>query len=335
MGPLPYCARTVGAEAHAVRVLAVANWDPARTPTPWAAQRLEALRRAGVEVELLCEPCVRDPRGYLRLWSALGRRLADERFDLVAPLYGSLLGLLCAVQRRVPCVVSFAGSDLNGEPPGSAALPQLASQLSAVLARAVSVHNPRMRQALWWPPARRRAHVLFDGVDTRRFRPLPRAEARRRRDLPPFGPRMLFVALSAEQRLVKRLALARQAVARLDGAALDVAARVPFDEMPDVYAAADALLVTSAAEGSPNCIKEALACGVPVVTVDTGDARALVDGLTNCAVVPASAGALASALGRVIADGRGCPDGPARVAERYSLAAAAARFVALYELALR
>lgn len=321
-----------------MRVLAVANWDPATTQQSWAGERLEALRRAGVEVELLAVECVRDRRGYLTLWRQLHERLAQSRYDLVAPLYGSLLGLLCAAQRRVPCVVSFAGSDLNGPPArrgrGALSASASASQLSALLARRVSVHNPGMRAALWWPPARRRAAVLCDGIDTARFRPLARDEARRRRGLPVDGARVVFVATNVGVRPVKRVELARAAVARLPGVTLEVVSGVPFSAMPDVYASADALLLTSHAEGSPNCVKEALACARPVVAVDVGDVRQILDGLTNCAVVPPDAGALAAALAAALADGRGCPDGPARVAARYSLEAVGARFAAFFAGAL-
>src|SRR5689334_9943203 len=97
-----------------LRVLAVANWDPARLPTPWAEQRLAALRRAGLEVELLAVECVTDKRGYWKLWTSMSERLRRGDIDLVAPLYGSFLGLLCAARRGVKCAVSFAGSDLNG-----------------------------------------------------------------------------------------------------------------------------------------------------------------------------------------------------------------------------
>ena len=319
-----------------MRVLAVMNWDPATTPTAWAAQRIEALRRAGVEVEILAEECVRDRRGYWRLWTALRRRLGRERFDLVVPLYGSFLGLLCAAQRRVPCVVSFAGSDLNGTPDRRSleALCVPASQLAAVLARRVSVHNEGMRRRLFWPPARRRAPVLSDGIDVGRFVPRPRGEARRRRGLPERGARVLFVATRVGDRPGKRLALARAAVARLDGVTLEIVSDVPFAEMPDVYASADALVLTSFAEGSPNCVKEALACAIPVVAVDVGDVRELLDGLTNCAVVPPEPEALARALAAALADGRGCPDGPARIAARYSLDAVGRRFADFFAAAL-
>lgn len=317
-----------------MRVLFVANWDPAHEPMTWAMQRLEALRRVGVEVELLAEECIRDRGGYWRLWRALDERLRGGRFDLVAPLYGSLLGLLCAAQRHVPCALSFVGSDLNGTPAWRELLCVPASQLAAVLARAVSVHNPRMRSRLWWPPARRVAQVLSDGIDVTRFVPQPRAEARLRRRLPVAGSRVVFVATRVEDRPGKRLALAKATVARVPGVTLEVVSRVPFDQMPLVYASADVLLLTSRAEGSPNCVKEALACALPVVAVDAGDVREVLDGLTNSCVVPDDADALAAAIYRVLADGRGCPDGPARIAERYSLEATGRRFAAFYHRAL-
>jgi glycosyltransferase involved in cell wall biosynthesis len=318
-----------------LRVLAVANWDAVARPIAWAEQRLEALRRAGVDVDLLAIECCSDRRGYLRLWTLLQERVASGRYDLVAPLYGSIVGLLCTLQRRVPCVVSFAGSDLIGPQRSSLELLSVpASQLSALFARGVSVHNARMRSALWWPPARARCHVLSDGIDTQRFVPRARAEARRRRGLPLDGTRILFVGAEVEARPIKRPELARAAVARLPGATLEVASHVPFAEMPWVYPSADALVLTSLAEGSPNCVKEALACGLPVVAVDAGDVREIVEGLTNCAVVAPEADAIARALSAVLADGRGCPEGPARVASRYSLEATGARFLRLFESAL-
>jgi hypothetical protein len=304
-----------------MRILAVAGWDPERTPWSWALERLRALDAAGVEIDLLTHACGRNHLGYFSLWRALHKRLDNGHYDLVAPLDGSLLGLLCTLQRRVPCVVSCAGSDT-------------ATQLSALLASGVSVHNPRLLRALWWPPARRRARVLCDGVDPGRFSPRCRVQARKRRGLSAHEPRILFVAIQPELRPDKQLPLAQAAVSRLPAATLEVVTSVPFDEMPWVYASADALLVTSHAEGSPNCVKEALACGIPVVSTDVGDVREVLDGLTNCAVVDADPDALAGALRSLLADGRGCPEGPARVAARYSLAAAARRFVHFFDEAL-
>lgn len=326
----------VGEADQPLKILAVANWDFEASPNPWAIQRVEALRAGGVEVEVLSEECVTDRRGYLRLWRRLNQRLTASHFDVVAPFYGSLNGLLCVSQRRVPVAIHFAGTDINGQPtPGRITLKSLAmpmSQLTAALANGVAVASRGMRESLWWPPARKAARVIEFGVDTRRFRPMPRDEARRRRGLPLEGIRVAFVTVGGgdERRKYKRLDLARQAVERVPGAVIDVLEMVPFAEMPVAYAASNALILTSVAEGSPNCVKEALACGIPVVSTDVGDVREVISGLTNCAVVAADAEALGRALAAAIADGRGCPEGPMQMAAGHSLDSTVRSFIGFY-----
>ena len=48
--------------------------------------------------------------------------------------------------------------------------------------------------------------------------------------------------------------------------------------------AADVLLLTSFSEGSPNVIKEAMACNCPIVTTDVGDVRERLANLEGCYV---------------------------------------------------
>ena len=57
-------------------------------------------------------------------------------------------------------------------------------------------------------------------------------------------------------------------------------------EVAQYMNAADCLLLTSMSEGSPNVIKEAMACNCPIVTTDVGDVQERLDGLSGCYVIP-------------------------------------------------
>src|SRR5207237_1937171 len=62
-----------------------------------------------------------------------------------------------------------------------------------------------------------------------------------------------------------------------------------------------ALLLTSLWEGSPNVIKEAMACDSPIVSVPVGDVPELLDGIAGCQVCPRQVEPLAAALERILA----------------------------------
>ena len=61
--------------------------------------------------------------------------------------------------------------------------------------------------------------------------------------------------------------------------------RLPHDELPELYGAADVLLLLSSSEGWPNVLLEAMACGTPVVATDVGGTREVVATSANGAIV--------------------------------------------------
>jgi len=96
-------------------------------------------------------------------------------------------------------------------------------------------------------------------------------------------------------------------------------------DMRSIYGAMDVLCLPSAfGEGFPNVVGEAMACAVPCVVTDVGDAAAVVGG-TGRAAPPRDAAALAAALETLIA----LP----RVERRALGAAARARIIAEYDVA--
>jgi glycosyltransferase involved in cell wall biosynthesis len=103
---------------------------------------------------------------------------------------------------------------------------------------------------------------------------------------------------------------------------------VPHEDVPLYMNASELVLMTSAFEASPVVIREALACNVPVLSTDVGDARVMLGGIPGCAIVPPDPGAIAAALAAALRSPRRVSAREAM--QRYSLENTASQLVALY-----
>ena len=274
--------------APPLRVLMVTcDWPTPDRPrtTQFIKRQAEFLQAAGVAVEVFHFRGGRKLWNYLRAWVQVRRRLARGGYDLVHAQFGQS-GLL-AFPKRLPLVVTFRGSDLlgivsdtDGRPSRVGRLLQRLSRFVAARADAVIVVSEHMKAAL---PEGVAAHVVPSGLDLALFRPLPQDAARRRLQLPLGARLVLFVGRPHQAR--KRCELARRAVelvSRSVPAELVVAWGVPHAEIPYYMSACDVLVCTSLQEGSPNAVKEALACNLPVVSVAVGDVAERLRGVEGC-----------------------------------------------------
>jgi glycosyltransferase involved in cell wall biosynthesis len=193
------------------------------------------------------------------------------------------------------------GDDLLGTPDEQGRidpLSKLVVQIDRWFARsadAVIVKSAEMAERV--KPVR--AHVVPNGVDMNAFRPLDAQEARSLLKWPDGKRYVLFAGNPDNPR--KQFSLAQAVVNR---AALEVVTplelvplnRVAPDQVPLYMNACEAMLMTSYIEGSPNVVKEALACNLPVISVPVGDVPELLDGAPGYAVRPRDVDALAEAL---------------------------------------
>jgi glycosyltransferase involved in cell wall biosynthesis len=292
-------------------------------PTPadpafgvFIATQVNSLARAGVSTRLEFVDGRRHNTAYLTGAFHISRLARAHRFDVVHAHYG-LTGFVAGFH-RLPLVVTFHGDDLLGtrrRGGGITLKSRLVRRFSHAAARradALICHSDGLRGALPRPVDRLRAHVIPMGVDVARFSPGDRVAARSRLGIDARERLVLFPSEPGQP--VKRVDLARAAVARLvaEGmpARLWVVTRVPHDQMPEYFRAADCLLVTSDQESGPMIVKEALCCDIPVVSTDVGDVRTWLGLAPGCHVVERDPAALAAGL-RAVLCGAGRVDGSA------------------------
>ena len=121
--------------------------------------------------------------------------------------------------------------------------------------------------------------VIPNGVNLDQFRLVPTEEARTACQ---FAEGKKYVIwCSNPNRPEKRYSLAQKAVNLLhdNNVVLYPVFNHPHDDVVRYMCAADALLLTSYSEGSPNVIKEAMACNCPIVSTDVGDVRWVTEGV--------------------------------------------------------
>jgi teichuronic acid biosynthesis glycosyltransferase TuaC len=325
-------------------VLLVTNmWPDAERPAYGAfiKRQVDSLVRAGLRCDVVYV------RGYRLsvLTYAIGalvlaaQSMRGRRYDLVHAIAGE--ALLSAVgYLRAPVLVTFRGSDLLGSPRRSGRVPlhwrlrgAVLRQASRLTAATITVSRELERRLP--PSVRARNAVIPTGVDRRRFAPIDRDDARRALGWPLDERTVLFAAqpTRAEKNYWLAEAAVDAAARELAGVRLRVVTGFRPEEIPTVVSAGDCLLLTSSVEGSPNVVKEALACNLPVVSTDVGDVVDLLAGVEPSAVCPPGASALAAALLE-------CVEPPRRSNGREHTAdldeeAIAARLLAVYERAKR
>jgi glycosyltransferase involved in cell wall biosynthesis len=322
-----------------MHVLTVTNMWPSAARPFWGVfvkSQVDSLVAAGITTTLYEIEGWRSSAEYFKAMRRIPRLARSCGADLVHAHFG--YSGAAALGAQAPLVVSFCGDDLLGRPDGnggitlkSRALVRL-SVRAAHRADAVIVKSEQMRRVIAGVPG---VHVIPNGVDTSRVKPEPRAAARAALGWRPDGKVLLF---PANRDLVrKNFPLAQAVERRLRERGMDVRLEYlfgqPHSTIVRAMSAADVLLLPSLHEGSPNAVKEAMACGLPVVAAPVGDCPELLRDCHPSAIAERTEEAFTEATARVLAaDARS--NGRALIEASLTLEAVARRVIAVYERAL-
>lgn len=231
----------------------------------------DSLANKGIEVEYyLIKPGL---YGYITSIPKIRKKYKIGNYDLVHAHY-SLSAFSASLAGRFPLVVSLMGSDVY-----LAGIFRLIARFFILFRwNAVIVKSAHLKEKL----NIKNAYIVPNGVNMKRFAPIPANIAREKLGLSLDLRLIAFIAYS--NRPEKNLQLATESVKSINhnDIVLKHVSNVPNDMVPYYLNASDILLLTSKWEGSPNVIKEAMACNCPIVASDVGDIRWLLGETEGC-----------------------------------------------------
>lgn len=294
-------------------ILIVTNiWPTEADPTYgiMVQRQVDSLTKLGLSFEILYLRGKDSPLAYLVGAARLAMlNLRRRRYRLVHTHGGESL-LAARFYMRAPVLVSFMGGDLLGATAEDGSLDwrwTLRTRVMRQLSRSASrtITKSAEMETVLPTSVRKRNSVVPNGVDRELFAPIPRAEARERLGWSAGEHVVLFVGRRQVPR--KRFALARLACElakeRVPTLRLHVADEVAPADIPVLMSAADCLLHPAASEGSPNAVKEALACNLPVVATAAGDIPLLLKDVQMSYICEATTKALSGSLVECLLNG--------------------------------
>ncbi|WP_154856931.1 glycosyltransferase family 4 protein [Cyclobacterium xiamenense] len=214
---------------------------------------------------------------YLKSIIAIPKRIRSKAYDIIHVHYG-LSGLfLLFYKPKAKVLLTLHGSDIQKRE--NNAWQVWLTKKILPKADQVFVQNQAMKDLVL--PHNRQVSVLTCGVDTAFFRPEAPPEST--------GNSRLILFPSSPSREVKNYPLFQEVIRRIrekvaydvEFACIDQLSRT---EVRSLLSKADCLLLTSKTEGSPQVVKEALCCNLPVVAVPVGDVKQIIAGVPNCRV---------------------------------------------------
>ena len=268
-----------------MKILVVASYNKNRF-APFIIEQAEALKHVGCEVDYF-GIVGKGIKGYFNAFGALRNKIKSFNPDIIHAHYG-LSGLLANLQRSVPVVTTYHGSDINL--PKVLRLSKIAMKLSAwnifVSQRNVDIAKPKKNYVL-----------LPCGVNLPNYVEEDICTVKKKLNWNPNKKYILFAG--AFDNRVKNAKLAQDSVSLIENAELIELKGYTREQVTALFYAVDVFLMTSFTEGSPQVVKEAMACECPIVSVDVGDVAERIEGLGGCYIAERNLQDIADKLNKV------------------------------------
>jgi teichuronic acid biosynthesis glycosyltransferase TuaC len=255
-----------------VKVLFVSSGNNNSEINPVVLNQGKSLEKSGISLDYFLIKG-RGISGYIKNIRLLRKKIKGGNYQVIHAHY-CLSGIVAKLSGANPLVVSLMGTDVNG--------PGWLLVLSRFFARyfwdSCIVKTTEMSKTL----KINNLYVIPNGVDFERFYPVDKAVALNVTGWDKNEINILFP--SDPDRKEKNFSLAVEAVNKLNLPAAKIRILKGIERNKVVYYlnSAEVVVLTSLWEGSPNIIKEAMACNIPIVTTDVGDVRDIIGNTGGC-----------------------------------------------------
>ncbi len=306
---------------------------------PFIKDQGESLKRLGVDLDYF--PIVgKGLPGYIRAGFRLRKYLKDHPVDLIHAHF--ILSGCAAVlgSRSIPVVLSLMGSDAYGEYVGERKVLFFSRYLTLLtwliqpFVDAIISKSGNIERYVY---LRQKSFIIPNGIDTDKFKP----DLTNRREALGFDlAKKQILFLGSKSNVRKNLALAQHAIALMQRNDIQFINPYPVDHqvIPHYLNATNVLAVCSYMEGSPNVVKEAMACNCPIVATDVGDVAWVLGDTEGCYVSSFDVKEFAKNIERALefSKTKGRTNGMQRIQElKLDSKSVAERVLTVYEKVLR
>ncbi|HWY11250.1 MAG TPA: glycosyltransferase [Bacteroidia bacterium] len=265
---------------------------------PISRRQGDSLKEKGVNV-IYYNVIGKGTIGYLKNVLPLRKYIKEEKPDVIHAHY-YLCGILATFTlTKAHVIVSLMGSDVLS-----------ANSLVLTLIRIFSKyfwrHTIAKSEEIKKKLAVRNSTIIPNGVNLHFFKPIDKKLSQKQIGWNSDCFHILFA--SSPDRPEKNFALANESFINLKLAEPNVnmhfLENVGEEKIVHFFNAADLLLLTSFYEGSPNVIKEAMACNCPIVTTNVGDIQEVTKGTANVIIVPYNSEKISGAMSVILKESK-------------------------------
>jgi glycosyltransferase involved in cell wall biosynthesis len=231
-----------------------------------------------VDNELLIIQGLKGSRPYILAIPKILKKIYSSNFDIIHIHYGNLSSLVKLLYwGKTPIVTSYCGSDLLGTViyPGKYSLKSLFfKSLNIFLSRLDTCSIVKSKILADKIRKARRVEIIPNGVDINQFYPYSKKLARNKIGLGQSNKTIILFPADPELpgKNYKLLQLVMKYFNQQDFQILTFSGnKINHEDVPNYFNAADLVVFTSLSEGSPNVIKEAMACNCNIYSTNCGD----------------------------------------------------------------